>query len=179
MFLIWSLATPAFAVDENLIKDVEQLRNSLSLKESQRRTLGLRLADLFFDGATDLGRLLAPTESETTKLATYRRRAISLYEEALTGADGFAPPAGNLKLNIQFQLARLYQDVGNDAKSTPLWLVLVQQNELNDLKREAALRLAERAEKSHSKTSVAEADKYYQLAISLCAASDLCSYSLS
>lgn len=167
---------PARAVDESLIKDVEGLRNSLSLKEAQRRTLGLRLADLYFDGATDLGRLLSPTDADTVKLGAYRRKAVSLYEEALNGTDGFAPPAGTLKLNIQFQLARLYQDLGNDAKATPLWQSLVQQSELNDLKREAALRLAERAEKSQSKAAAAEADKYYQLAISLCAASDLCSY---
>jgi len=167
---------PAHAVDESLIKDVEALRNSLSLKESQRRTLGLRLADLFFDGATDLGRLLEPTDADGKKLALYRRRAISLYEEALSGADSFPPPSGTLKLNIQFQLARLFTDSGLENKAAPLWLALVEQNELADLKREAALRLAEAAEKKKTKEAVGEAEKYYTLAISLCAASDLCSY---
>lgn len=159
-----------------MIKDVEALRNSLSLKEFQRRTLGLRLADLYFDGATELGRLLNPTAEDSKKLARLQLRSVSLYEEALNGTDGFAPPSGNLKLNVQFQLARLYSDLNVDQKATPLWQVLVEQNELTELKREAALRLAERAEKSHAKNSVAEADKYYQIAISLCAASDLCSY---
>lgn len=167
---------PAHAFDETLLKDVETLRNSLSLKEPQRRTLGLRLADLFFEGSTALGRNLTPTESDVANLQKYRRRAVSLYEEALNGTDGFALPAGMLKLNIQFQLARLYSDLEQDAKSTPLWLVLIEQNESRQLKREAALRLAERAEKSKAKTAVAEAHRYYSEAISLCEGGDLCSY---
>lgn len=56
MFLV---SMPAFASIE-LIKEVEDLRNSIGLTDRQRPRLTLRLADLYFDLALDK----AQTEAE-------------------------------------------------------------------------------------------------------------------
>ena len=158
------------AADSTLIHDVENLRNSLPLKDPGRKELTLRLADLLFEKAmhTDNG-------LTTDQLAQTRNRSIRFYQEALTGNNGDYPSvSGPLRLKVLFQLARLYTDGNNDAAAKPLWEQLVAQTQFPDLQREAALRLAEAAEKSNH---TEEAMKYYRTAISLCGGTDVCSYS--
>ncbi len=166
-----ALISQSVLADAVLIREVESLRNSLPPNDRSRPELTLRLADLFADEVTEIGRKLDPSDADMAKLDKSRRRAISLFEEAASGANGmFTPPAGSLKLKIQFQMAKLLADMpGQAAKATALWKTLLEQETIAEFRREAALRLAEGAEG-------AEADKYFRRAIQLCAASDLCSY---
>jgi len=160
--IMFAAITPAHA-DFTLIQEVEKLRNSISAKDRSRPQLTLRLADLYFDEATKL------STSDDTKANMCRRKAIGLYRESITGADGlYAGTTGSLKTKIEFQLARLHADLGEGEAAKKYWLGLVNQTELLDLRREAALRLGELEDP--------RADEYFQIAIDLCAASDVCSY---
>ncbi len=165
------LAQPVLADNGALIREVEMLRNSLPPADRSRPELTLRLADLFSDEVVVLGRKLEPTEADLAKLEQSRRRAVALYEEAISGASGtFAAPVGTLKLKIQFQMAKLFSDMpGQSAKALTLWKTLLEQESIAEFRREAALRLAE----SHDGP---QADQYFQKAVELCAGTDLCSY---
>lgn len=155
--------------DEVLIREVESLRNSLTARDAQRSTLTLRLADLYFYQSLELGRNPAPSASDEAKTAAFRKKAVSLYQEV-------RPPSGTLRYKIQFQLARLHSDLGQVAQATPIWKELVEQRDMPELRREAALRLAELAEQEGTAKSADEADRFYRLAIELCGGGDSCSY---
>lgn len=178
----WSLAlvaslvaSSAFGAGE-LARDVEALRNSLPLKDSSRPTLTLRLADIIFDEANAMGGRSDLSKSEEEKVGQMRRKALGLYQEALKGTQYHPPLQGQLAIKVRFQQARLLSDLNETNKAEPVWLELVKQEELQTIRREAALQLAEYYDKKANASSWKEADKYYQLAIELCGGGDVCSY---
>lgn len=165
-------ALGAMSPSEALIVEVERLRDSLPPQDVSRPELTLRLADLVFDQAVSLGKAPDPGDVELKALQSARRKAIGLYEEALSGSQGsFPTPGSAVGVKIEFQLARLYAEVPDVTRSLTLWRKLAEQQENAVIRREALLRLAESAEARNS----AEADHYYEQALALCAG-DLCSY---
>lgn len=167
--LLLILANLAVADNLALIQDIEALRNSLSANDPSRKTLTLRLADLYFDRAVDLsgrgGDFLTVDKS--------RKRALSLYKTALSGTKFYSGLSGDLAYKVKFQMARLYQDLHDMQKALPLWKELESQKHLTRLRREAALRLAEYADE---KGQFGQAARYYQTALDLCEGGDTCSY---
>ncbi len=164
------------AADPQLARDVENLRNSLPLKDSARPTLTLRLADVLFDQAVELGGNPLASDAEKKQVETLRKKTIALYLEALNGTQFHPGVQGALAYKIKFQIARLQQEMGQVDAANKYWKELVEQKELSDLRREAALRLAEYYEKLKTKVSLKEADTYYRLSIELCGEGDLCAY---
>lgn len=160
-----------------VLAEVEHLRSSLPLRDPSRPALTLRLADLSFDEAGSLARTPEPSEELTNQIIRLRRRALKLYEEALSGNNGTFPAVvGNQKLKIQFQMARLDSDLGEPNAALPIWKQLVQNEDIPMIRREAALRLAEHAESLNSRAGAKEAEGFYRTAMSLCAGGDSCSY---
>jgi hypothetical protein len=175
-FFTLFLTSIALAGDPQLARDVESLRNSLPLKDPARPTLTLRLADVLFDQAVEMGGNTAPSDSEKSTLASYRKRALALYQEALAGTQFHPGAQGALAVKIQFQMARLHQELGAVDPANKLWRELVKQEEIKDFRREAALRLAEFYEKQKTPAAFKESDTYYRLAIELCGEGDVCAY---
>ena len=97
-----------------LIEEMEELRDSLPLKDKARPTMTLRLADLYFKEARNKEKdFLLKGQGSQRIIDKRRKRAIQLYKEALSGHNGVFPlPKGELKLKIHFQLARLYHRSG-------------------------------------------------------------------
>src|SRR4051794_16414586 len=100
------LAAAAAAIqaraDANLTQQIEELRSSLPPGDLQRRALGLRLADLYFDDAGELARHLDPTDAQKLQITSDRKRAAEFYQEALSGGNGmYAPVPGTLKTKVQ------------------------------------------------------------------------------
>jgi len=170
-----SVPGTAWASSPELVRDLEKLRASLPLRDSGRPTLTLRLADLLFDEANELAATPSASDSALTQAGAFRKRALSLYQEVLTQeASRLSLPA---QWKIRFQRARLQTELGAWAQAAPLWLSLEKQEDLPELRREAALRLAEHEEQSsQSRTSLERAFQHYDLALQLCGGGDSCSY---
>ena len=161
----------------SLIQDVDRLRDSLPPGDSSRPALTLRLADLLFEDATDLEKDPARDAATDRTITKYRERAARLYREVLAGEPGVSAPAnGTQRTKILFQLARISTDLGRPAEADPLWKNVLNQTQLPELRREAALRLAEVAEKEKSPARLADADRLYQIAIELCGGGEICAY---
>lgn len=174
--LLVLLAPVAQAADAQLAKDVEALRNSLPVRDPARPTLTLRLADVLFDQSVELAGDPMATDAQNAQVASLRKRSLALYQEALSGTQFHPPAGGALAHKIQFQIARLQQEMGQVEAANKMWKVLVAQQELQDLRREAALRLAEYYEKLKTPAALKESDVYYRLAIELCGSGDVCAY---
>ena len=165
------------SADSGLIREVEGLRNELPLRDSSRPALTLRLADLVFDEAGEVSKNPSLTEAQLKTVSEYRKKAAQLYRQALTGDGGtFPSPTGALRTKLQFQLARLHADLSQVEAANALWTELVAQNQIPEIQREAALRLAEYNENQESVNAAQQADRFYQLALQLCAGGDTCSY---
>ncbi len=174
--------SPVFAADtglvsrnELLIREVTSLRSTLLIKDPVRTRLTSRLADLHFDQSIVFGR-----DSNEGAKRQAQLQAVAFYEEVLSGNGGIlATPTGAALAKVQFQLGRLHADLGG-AKSIAQSLVLLEkvfaQNDVTELKREAALRLAESLEANASSQQAVRAEKYYQVALDLCEGGDACSY---
>ncbi len=174
--LVFSANIAVAVADPQLARDVEALRNSLPLKDPARPTLTLRLADVLFDQAVDLAGNPTASEAEQQQVLSARKRALGLYQEALNGTQFHAGAQGALAYKIKFQLARLNQDLNQIDAANKYWKELVTQQELIDLRKEAALRLAEYYEKQKTPAALKESDTYYRLAIELCGEGDVCAY---
>jgi hypothetical protein len=168
--------TAMAAADPQLARDVEALRNSLPLKDSARPTLTLRLADVLFDQAVELGGNPTPGDAEKAQLKSARTRALALYTESINGIQYHPGVQGALSYKIKFQMARLLTELGQVENANKYWKELVAQEELTDLRREASLRLAEYYEKLKTPVALKEADQYYKLSIELCGEGDVCAY---
>lgn len=164
--------------DMSLIKEMESLRNNVSLKDPTRSTLTLRLADMYFDEASKVvAKNPDPTPDQFKQIGTLQKRSLQLYQEAATGANGVYPAAsGKAKYKIQFQIARLHSDLFETAKAKPLFIDLAANSGILNIQRESSLRLAEIFEKESNAKSDLEADRYYQMAIQMCEGGDVCSY---
>ncbi len=167
------LSQLAFAANTELIRDVEGLRNSLPAKDPSRQSLTLRLADLYFDRAAELGGNPGASQTILTQLNEARKKGILLYNEALKGTEYMPAITGDVALKVKFQLARLYADQGQHNLANPIWKELVAQQNIARLRQEASLRLAEYYD---SNNQLKDADTSYQLAFELCAGGDICSY---
>lgn len=168
LFVVQILSTGlAFAASSPvnpLIREVEQLRNSLPLKDSARPTLTLRLADLYFERGSVLFRENGGN-ADAPDVVAARRKAASLYEEALSRG-GDSP-------QVEFQLARLYTDLGQKTRALPLFEKLSARSDQPSIQRESILRLAETAEEAGQ---TARALELFGKSIEKCAGTDLCSY---
>lgn len=162
--------------DQHLAKDVEDLRNSLPIQDPARGTLTLRLADILFDEANRLSGNPMISVEEAKQVRAMRSKALALYQESLKGTSFHPPAKGQLAIKIQFQMARLMNELGRQADAESVWIFLAEQQEMSALRREAALQLAEYYDSKNQAAAWQKADRYYQLAIDLCAGGDVCSY---
>ena len=168
------LGTQALA-DQAYIKEVEGLIDSLPSKDSSRMALSLKLADAYYDDSLKLTTANMGTPTALAKVDA--RKALALYEGALTGFNGlFSKPRGDLRSKVLFQLARLYSDEGNSAAAQANWRLLVEEDSPAEIKRESVLRLAEVLEQKHDAQSLVTAKNYYLQALTLCSGVDVCSY---
>lgn len=163
--------------DRDLIRETEKLLNTLPMKDSSRPQLALRVADMCFDESVRAAQDISGKTDPIKESAIFRAKAMKYYTIVLTGFDGlFDRPSGSQKHKINFQVARLLTEEGNWSKAEPLWRGLLAQSELKPLKREAALRLAEKSEQQNTSASLKEAQTHYTTALDLCEGGDVCSY---
>lgn len=172
MIRFWSIVCVVFLTvsvtafgNEMVIRDVENLRNSLPAKDSARKELTLRLADLYFFAAVDhdkQARLATDGGAQALdqKAARARQRALNLYREAIRHGLN-----GETRIKVDFQMARLLDQLGRSSEALPLWRKSHAQKQVLNIRREAILKLAERAESS---SSLKEAENLYQEALGLC-----------
>lgn len=169
--LLTCVATTAMA--SGLVTELEKLRDGLTPRDPARPALTLRLADVMFDEAVKAER----KDDHSGILPATRRRSLALYQEALTGNGGMFPAIqGSLRTKIIFQQARLRVELGETAEAAKLWQEVLTQDAIPELKREAALRLAEASEASTEPGAAKKAEALYQIALGLCQGGDLCSY---
>ena len=163
--------TPVSRGNEAMIVDVENLRNSLSEKDLARKELTLRLADLYFFSAIELekkARLSTEGMDALDKKALkFRRRALNLYREAKRKHK----LNDETRIKVNFQLARVSEQLGNIRNALVLWRGLRKQVQMPNIRREAVLKLAENAEENHS---LKRAESLYKEALKLC--EDACGF---
>lgn len=176
LLLLLLLTGSAFA-SQDLIREVEQLRNSIGLTDRQRPRLTLRLADLYFDLAMDTAQKEAEAGilEASEKVKTIYKKSLSYYKDSLSGEDGkFSKPSMTSIFKINFQMARTYHKLGDLNRSVELFeKVVAMPVKSENIKREAVLNLAEVYE---GKNEFAKASKNYDLALGLCNKKELCSY---
>jgi hypothetical protein len=160
-----------------LTDQLEALRSSLPANDPARREIGLRLADAYFANQSEANQKLElgdkslnRTETER-KLAKSRSRALELYNEALQGT-----PKEDLRIRVEFQLARLLDDSGKKSDAAVFWQKLAKQTNHTKIRTEALLRLAQSLETSSKTLDLATAETYYREALSSCLDKDLCNF---
>ena len=168
--LLASFSSPFFG-GEVIIQELEGLMKSLSEGDSQRRELTLRLADLYFFSAIDLDKQARLTEGDSQpfdkKASSFRQRSLNLYRKSIS----------QYKLNretqikVEFQLARLLDQLGRKRKALSFWQKSYQQKQLLNIRREAILKFAEDAQKA---SRFAKAEEFYKEALTLC--EDVCGF---
>jgi tetratricopeptide (TPR) repeat protein len=180
LLLICLLPVSALSISsKQLAAEQEVLYKRLASKDQLRPIMALRLADLLFDASTEVEKGKDFTSKQAKEMEVLRLRAIELYEGALSGFSGtFATPKGSDALRIQFQLARLYMDQGYAEKADRLWESLAAQTAELRIRKESALRRAEKLELSSSIPDLQKAKSYYDIAFANCGTKDLCSYIL-
>ncbi|MCC6277113.1 MAG: hypothetical protein IT289_04260 [Oligoflexia bacterium] len=171
--LVWGLIFFATVGEANsgYISEMELVLKSLSIKDTTRPTLTLRLADALFNEAT------GTQISDAGAVKAYRLKALGLYQESLSGLGGLFPsPAGAQKAKIQFQISRIFSDLGKTKEAQNLWIELSRQDFNPDIKRESLLRLAEGFEAEGSPKSLSLAEENFKQALELCRTQEVCSY---
>lgn len=159
-FLVVCVFSAIAMADQNYIKEVQSLLDSLPPQDPGRLTLSLRLADALFEDTV--------ANPGASAIHRDRQKALRLYEESLPKV------SGELSAKVRFQMARLYSDEGQGFQAEKIWKILVNQDTWPVLKRESALRLAEIADQPGKDLKAAET--YYKTALGLCAGLDVCSY---
>ena len=162
--LIGISLTISSRADEILIKELENLKSTLSPTDRTIPKLTTRLADLYFKEIV-----------KNKKIKKNTKKAIRSYEKILSGFNGkFKKPEGSFSVAIRFNLARLYNRGTNPKKA-----MIFFENVLKDkfsaprIKRESALSLAEYYE---NKNNFKKSQKYYSTSIELCQSGDTCAY---
>lgn len=166
----------ALADDGMLIKDMESLRDSLPFKDAGRPQLTRRLADLYFQKAVeDDKNLLLTGKGSVAAVKALRVRAAKLYNESISGEGGLYPAAtGELKVKIQFQLARLDRMEGRTKEALAAFKeVSLSPAAGADLKRETLMTVAEMQDENGDWK---EAAVYYKQALPLCKSPESVSY---
>lgn len=176
LLLLLVLSSYSFA-ETPLIKDVENLRNSIGLTDRQRPRLTLRLADLHFDHANELRQKEAEQGvlQASAKVTRIRKTALKYYETALSGENGkFSKPNALTQFKIHFQIARLNHKLKRLGKAIKHYETLLDLRVQNQkIIRETVLNLAEIFEE---KQVLEKADQYYVQALKLCEKKETCSY---
>lgn len=146
-----------------LIEEAEKLRKNLPKKDKeQRRMFTIRLANLYFTEAVNLAADKPDDVKAQKTVEGYRRRSLALYNEYLSGNDGeYDKPDGEPKAASQFQVAKLYTDLGQADKAEKLWRQLVKETDYPKIAAEAALSLAE-IEEAKNPASKTALDLYEQ-----------------
>jgi hypothetical protein len=177
LLLILLISSQAFGAGQELINEVENLRNSIGLTDRQRPRLTLRLADLYFDLAMDTAQKEAEAGvlEASEKVKNIYKKSLAYYKDALTGEEGkFSKPPMTSIFKINFQMARAYHKLGNLDQAVELFEKVVEMPvKSENIKREAVLNLAEVYE---GKNQFDKASKNYDLALGLCDQKELCSY---
>jgi hypothetical protein len=160
---------PTFSLPEDdLIRDMESLRNSLPFKDAGRPQLTRRLADLYFQKAVDEEKnLLLKGEGDAVKIKSLRDSARKFYQDSLDGEAGVFPAAtAELKDKIHFQVARLLRMEGASTKALAIFKeVSSSATAGKDLRREALLTVAEMLDEVGAWK---DALSFYRLALPLC-----------
>ncbi|MGZ5280323.1 MAG: hypothetical protein ACXWC9_10290, partial [Pseudobdellovibrionaceae bacterium] len=170
LFLSISWAVPS---SENLALETEKVWQSLKPNDPLKSKMQLRLADLYFDAATEIAGRGDVTAQNDKKIQVYRSKAESLYQNALANLPA---QSSSEKIKLQFQVARLLADLGNLTKAQALWSGLTRQTLEIEIQRESALRLAEIKEVSANPADLKLASQYYQIAQKNCMKKAVCSY---
>ena len=163
--------------DQDLIRETEQLLLTLPVKDPGRPQLALRLADLCFDESVRASQDISGKIDPVKEGSSFRGKALKYYRLVLDGFNGFfEKPVLNQKYKIDFQVARILTEEGQWNQAEPIWRSLLSQSTMKPLRREAALRLAEKAEQKNTPDSLKEAYAHYNTAFELCEGGDVCSY---
>lgn len=172
------LSFQAQAIDSyQLSQETTKLYERLDRQDPLRMQLALRLADLSFDAATDMDKRGNLKPAEEKQLEVLRTRAMELYTNVLTGFNGqFKAPGDRQNMLIRYQIARLHGSRGEFAKANVIWKDLSDQKMDSQIRREAALVLAEFLELSQKGPDLIEAGRLYDVALSLCDADRVCGY---
>lgn len=162
--LIGISLTISSRADEILIKELENLKSTLSPTDRTIPKLTTRLADLYFKEIV-----------KNKKIKKNTKKAIRSYEKILSGFNGkFKKPEGSFSVAIRFNLARLYNRGTNPKKAMIFFEdVLKDKFSAPRIKRESALSLAEYYE---NKNNFKKSQKYYSTSIELCQSGDTCAY---
>ena len=160
--IFWTSLTNS---NEVMIADIENLLSSLSGKDAEKKELTLRLADLYFFTAVDFekkARLsMEEMEALDKKALTFRRRARKLYRKAKRQYKFNE----ETEIKVDFQLARVSEQLGEEREALVLWRKLHKQKRMLNIRREAILKLAENAEDNYS---LKKAETLYKEALELC-----------
>lgn len=159
----------------SLAKDMEQLYDQFTLKDEQKQTAALKLADLYFEASVESEKSTAT--ADLAQVDNIKKVSLKYYELALNGHNGaFKKLEGVDRVKVLFQMARLKFDVGAVEVAKTLWTELVAQNLHPRIQRESALRLAELKELNNSREDLLAAKKLYQIAIKTADTNELKSY---
>lgn len=163
--------------NKQLAEEMTPLIDKMSPHDPAKLTMVLRLADVLFEATVEVDKNTLFDQKNQQMIAQNQRKAVALYESALTGLNGaVAKPSLETQYRIEFQLGRLYVDQGKPALAEQKWRSLVKQNAVKQIQREAALRLAENLEQSNQVADLQSASQYYDLALATCGKPELCSY---
>ncbi|MBY0515983.1 MAG: hypothetical protein K2P81_03670, partial [Bacteriovoracaceae bacterium] len=176
MILALFLLPSAYADDSILIRDMESLRDSLPFKDMGRPPLTRRLADLYFQKAVeDDKNLILTGNGSPAEITKMRDRAGKLYREALDGEKGTYPAIeGELKIKIQFQLARIDRMNGQRSKALETFQTITASPLAGkQLMRETLLTIAEMNDEDGKWEKAQEA---YLKALPLCEGPEAISY---
>lgn len=155
--------------DEYLIKEMETLRDSLNIEDPARVELTLRLADLYFDTSIKEGE-----NKDIAKLKEQRMRALDLYRHPLNGTNGIPKAKGQLRLKIEFQMARLLSRLDEKKQAERHYLNVYKNKSVpKRLKEQSALALAEWYEED---AKYNKANNFYKESITLCNGIPTCNY---
>lgn len=177
LLLLLAAAPPRAWADPALIREMESLLGGLPLDDAARPRMALRLAGLHFEAAREAERRLhLKGEDAGGEARGHGRRAVRLYEEALSGHGGvFEAPKGETALKIHFQLARLHHRAGAAGRAQAHYKKALASPlpTLSDVRRESHLGLAEIHEE---RGETEKAGARYTEALGLCREGAACSY---
>lgn len=128
-----------------LIEETEKLRRTLPRKDKQqKRALTLKLANQYYGEAIKQAADNPESATNQQKVNKMRQRSLDLFKEYISGDNGDYEKASGEPLAIaQFQMARLYTDLGQIESAVKLWETIVKADEYPNIVAESALSLAE------------------------------------
>lgn len=179
LFLSLTLfALSAMAVSyRQLAKEMEPLLAKMDRHDPARLVMVLRLADVLFETAVEVNKSNQIDNKTLSEVERNQKKAVELYELAMTGLNGdVAKPDLGSQYRIEFQLARLYTDLGKLEIADQKWNKLTKQNLDKRIQMESALRLSEKLELSTNSATLQKAGELYDLALRTCNKASLCSY---